>query len=61
MQLKILNSKAFTTKGNKNMASYHGLTKHISIFTKDISTKMKNSLEMVVFLFDEGLLIEPFG
>ena len=61
MQLKLLNFKAFTTRESKNLASFHGLTGHISIFTREISTKMKNSLEIVVFLFDKGLLIEPYG
>jgi hypothetical protein len=43
------------------MVSFHGLTEHICIFTKEISTKIKNSHKTVAYLFDKGLLIEPFG
>lgn len=61
MQLKMPNFKAFSIKENRKMASCHGLTAHKSIFTKETSIRIKNSLKMVVFLFDKGLLIEPYG
>lgn len=51
----------YIKKENRRKVSFRGLTALICIFTKETSTTIKNSHQMVVYLFNKGLLVEPFG